>query len=362
MFLLAVKLAIAISGSDFQAARIPNKELGVWNQIRPGIVTLYSNGHPSGVAALIDDAGYFVAHSSSTTALPLTGMTNSGKQLAFTQVSQDKATMLVLLKADAWEPGTARPFHAPTEGEEETGQLIAVLPSGPMRMSYGSRHKLGVLNPSRRLVPLTEMRFEAAPQIVGGALIFSDSGDLIGSLNATLGKPDDSNQRGQNFNGGGQGGGGFANDRPNIAQKAGPFGSGLSNQGGFAQGPPQQYSNSGPSAMTVAYSVSSSFVRHVLEGFLSHNHSVEFAILGVFCTDALGGGAQIQQITAGSPADKGGLRPGDVIVNINSSPIGDQLAFASVMLQQKVGKKIPILVQRGERKLLVDIAPGKAAD
>ena len=360
MFLLAVKLAVAISGGEFQAARIPNKELGVWNQIRPGIVTLYSNGHQSGVAALIDDSGYFVAHSSSATALPLTGMTSSGRQLAFTQISQDKATMLVLLKTDTWESGIARPFHAPAEGEEETGQLIAVLPSGPMRMSYGTRHKLGVLNPSRRLVPLTEMRFEAAPQIVGGALIFSDSGELIGSLNATLGKPDDSSQRSQNSGAGGQGGGGLANTRPIIAQNAGPFGSGLANQGG--QGPQQQYSNSGPSAMTVAYSVSSDFVRHVLDGFLSPHHSSEFAILGVFCTDALGGGAEVQQITTGSPADKGGLRPGDVIVNINSSPIGDQLAFASVMLQQKVGKKIPILVQRGDKKLLVDIAPGKAAD
>ena len=359
MFLLAVKLAIAISGSEFQAARIPSRDLGVWNQIRPGIVTLYAGGHQSGVAALIDDTGYFVAHNSSTSPLPLTGITAVGKSIAFTQISQDKATMLVLLKADNWEPGVAKPFHAPSEGEEESGQLIAVLPNGPMRMSYGSRHKLGVLNPSRRLVPLTEMRFEAAPQIVGGALIFSETGELIGSLNATLGKQDDYLQRSQPFGGGygggGRGGGGMVSQSSSASTSN-------SNQNVVGLGPQQQYSNSGPSAMTVAYSVSAGFVRHVLEGFLSPSHTAEFAVLGIFCTDALGGGAQIQQVTAGSPAFKGGLKPGDVIVNIDSSPIADQLAFASVMLQKKVGKAIPILVQRGDRKVLVNIAPGKAAD
>jgi putative serine protease PepD len=100
----------------------------------------------------------------------------------------------------------------------------------------------------------------------------------------------------------------------------------------------------------------------VLDGFLSPNHTVEFAVLGVFCNDAIGGGAQIQQVTPGSPADKAGLKPGDIITDIASSPIATQVAFAGVMLQQKVGKKIPVLVQRGGKKLLVDVTPTKSTD
>jgi S1-C subfamily serine protease len=82
----------------------------------------------------------------------------------------------------------------------------------------------------------------------------------------------------------------------------------------------------------------------------------------VMCTDNVGGGALIQNVTAGSPADKAGLHLGDVLLNIAGVTIQDQIAFARVMLQQKAGKKISMVVQRGPSKLLVDIVPAKAAD
>lgn len=269
--------------------------------------------------------------------------------------------MLVLLKTNDWVAGSARPLHSPGPDESGNTELIAVLPNGPLRMGYGSRHKLGVLNnPTRRLVPLTEIRFEATPESVGGALIFSASGDLIGSLNATLVGPDSTirNVSGNNI---APGGGGFGGARggPGGNQGVGNFGQasqiGNSMRGG-------QYGNVGPNEMTVAYTVSPDFVKHVLEGFLSPAHSAEFAVLGIFCTDAIGGGAQIQSVTPGSPASKAGLHPGDVLLNIASNPIQDQMAFAAVMLQQKVGKKISLVVQRGPGKLLIDVVPARAAD
>ena len=349
MFLLAAKLALVLTLDGFQAARMPSREVALWNQIRPAIVTLYDNGRKLGVAALLDDKGYFVAQSSSTSGSRMVAVTSSGRQISLTTVSRERASMLVLLKADSWEQGIAKPFHPPVSGEDATGELIAVLPSGPFRMTYGGHNKLGVLKSSRRIVPLTEVRFEAAQQLVGGALIFSETGEIVGSLNATLGRVEDNSQQ-RNFNGGGVGG------RPtdNLGQQL------PSKQQVDLQS--RQYTSPGPSEMTVAYTVNAEFVRHVLDGFLSPSHEVDFAILGVFCTDAIGGGALIQQVTPESPAAKVGLQGGDVIVNINSSPVQDQLAFASVMLQQKVGKRIPVLVQRGSRKFLVDVIPGKALE
>jgi len=331
-----------------QSGVLPSRERSVWNQIRPAIVTLTGRSGPTGVAALIDDSGYFVAHQSSVSGTQVNGISNSGKHISFTTVSQDKATMLVLLKTNDWEPNSAQPFHVPTGDESDGGDLIAVLPTGPLRMAYGTRHKLGVLNPSRRLVPLAEMRFEATPQSVGGALIFSSTGDLIGSLNATLTGAESVVTQNQ----GGYGGGGF-----------GPRGQTQSNSNqSFGGQRPGQYSNSGPNPMMVAYTVGPEFVRHVLEGFLSPSHTVEFAVLGVMCTDNPGGGAIIQSVSSGSPAEKSGLHPGDVLLNIAANAIQDQIAFARVMLQQKAGKKISMVVQRGPSKLLVDIVPAKAAD
>jgi len=367
MFSLAAKLAvtIAITGAQtcdsMQAAAVSSRERVVWNEIRPSIVTLYGNGHATGVAALIDDSGYFVAHKSSVAGVQVFGTTSTGKQLTFSIVSKDDATSLVLLKTNLWPSGSARVFRPPTLEDMEGSTLIAVLPTGPMRMAYGSKHKLGVLSASRRLVPLTEMRFEASGQPVGGALIFSDNGELIGSLNATLVVPEDANQNSvrdanQNSLNGFGGQGGFGG-----AQSATAGGGGSNGPGGFG-GRNQQYSNSGPTGLTVAYTVSPDFVQHVLEGFLSPSHTVEFAALGVFCKDAIGGGALIQAVTPGSPAERSGLKPGDILMNINQNPIPDQVAFAKVMLQQKVGVKISLIVKRGPGQLFVDIVPAKAAD
>jgi putative serine protease PepD len=204
------------------------------------------------------------------------------------------------------------------------------------------------------------MRFEAAPQLVGGALIFSESGELIGSLNATLGQRDQTQNQSQAGVGGYAGGGGLnSQNQSGGANQAAP---GVGRYGGPFDGRSQQYSNAGPYQMTVAYTVSPDFVRHVLDGFLSPNHRPEFAVLGVFCIDAVGGGAQIQQITPGSPADHSGLHSGDIILSIGSNQIQDQMAFATVMLQQSIGKSIRMMVQRGGRKLLVEITPGRGSD
>lgn len=348
MSLLAANLAIALALTGMQSAgRRVSREVALWNEMRPALVTIEGRGKPTGVAALIDDKGYFVAHSSSISGDQATGITSAGKELSFSVVCRDKASMLVLLKTDSWDEDAARPFHAPTEEDTASAQLIAVLPTGPLRMAFGLRHKLGVLDPSRRVVPVTEIRFEATPQLVGGALIFSETGALIGSLNATLGSQY-GGQRGQ------AGAGGFGGSVGNRGLSGAQQSQGRDGN--------SQIFNPGPAPMTVGYTISPEFVRHVIDDFLSPSHSVEFAVLGVYCKDAIGGGAEIESVTVGSPADKAGLHPGDVLLNIASTLIQDQLAFAYVMLQQKPGKRIPVVVQRGPAKLLIDIVPAKAAD
>ena len=169
MFLLAVKLAAAIFIGDAQADRLTDRERTIWAQYRPAIVTLIQRGRATGVAALIDDSGYFVTHDSSVEGPSVEGQSSQGKLIPFTVVSRDRATQLVLLKANQWTAGSVKPFRMPTDSEEEGVSLIAALPTGPIRASYVSKHRLGVLNPSRRLVTLAEIRFEASPQAVGGA-------------------------------------------------------------------------------------------------------------------------------------------------------------------------------------------------
>ncbi len=351
MFLLAAKLACVLVSGELQADRLTDHERAVWTQYRPAIVTLYGNDQASGVAALIDVSGYFVTHSSSVTGPLVSGKDFAGHILQFSVVDKDKATQLVLLKTSQWQAGSAKPFKPPTNNESDGGGLLAVLPTGPIRAAFISKSRYGILKPSRRVVPLTEMRFEASSQQVGGALVFRENGELIGTINATLDRPD-------TFSGNfGQGGQGFG-----VQQNFGAGGGGQSNPGGGPNRITIQNSGQGPAEMTVAYSVGTEIIKHTLYGFLSPNHEAEYAALGIFCTDAIGGGAQIQKVTPGSPAAKSKLRPGDILMNIGFQEITDQVAFATAMLRQKVGEKITLVIKRGRASLLVDIVPVKAQD
>ena len=118
----------------------------------------------------------------------------------------------------------------------------------------------------------------------------------------------------------------------------------------------------GPAEMTVAYTVGPEVILHTLKGFLSPKHEAEYAALGIFCTDAIGGGALIQKITPGSPAQKAKLQPGDVLVGIDFNEITDQVAFARVMLDKEVGKRATLVIKRGHSTMYVDIIPSKAAN
>ena len=344
MFLLAARLAVAILSGEAQADRLSDHEKAVWTQFRPSIVTLYENDRASGVAALIDDSGYFVTHNGSVSGSSIEGKSYLGRDITFSVVDRDSLTQLVLLKANAWTSGSARPFRIPSEDESGGGSLLAVLPTGPIRAAYVSKHQPGVLKPSRRLVTLTEIRFEASSQMVGGALIFSESGELIGTLNATLDRPESFANNVQNTVGGYQ----------NSNARGGPV---LRPPGIQFQGQGQ-----GPGEMTVAYAVGPEVVQHTLSGFLSPKHEAEYAALGIFCTNAIGGGAYIQSVSPNSPAQKSGLRPGDILMSIGYNQIADQVAFATVMLSQKVGEKIHVVIKRGHATMWVDIIPAKAVE
>lgn len=62
-------------------------------------------------------------------------------------------------------------------------------------------------------------------------------------------------------------------------------------------------------------------------------------------------GAVIAQVVKGSPADKAGLRPGDVVVGINNRPINNAGQLRNIVGLLKIGDKIALNVVRdGEQK------------
>jgi S1-C subfamily serine protease len=97
---------------------------------------------------------------------------------------------------------------------------------------------------------------------------------------------------------------------------------------------------------------------------LTARGSVEHGWLGVWATDdteRAGGGARVQGVVPGSPADHAGMEQGDVIVEVGKA--GNMTAVASVsQLMSEVGKRKPgdrvsvtLYRDRGKRRVGVEL-------
>lgn len=303
--------------------------------MEPSVATLVDHDRILGAAALIDDSGLFVAGQIPTNPGTVEGRLGNGQRLRMKVIRQDEDTGLVLLQAEHWVAGDARPFSAPMEEEQPGGRLLAVLKTGPIRAEFVSSHHYGVLGRSHRLVPLSEFRFEAPAETIGSALIFCENGEIIGALSATLRRREIPPAYGD----------GLTQIRPGL---------------NLPRNLDQHPLVIGPSEMTVAYTVGPEVVRQVIEGFRTPSHEVSYPSLGVLCVDNIGGGAVIEKIQRGSAAAKAGLKVGDVIQDIGETYIRDQVAFAKVMFHQQIGSRVMIRISRGREVLLREVTIGRS--
>ena len=70
-------------------------------------------------------------------------------------------------------------------------------------------------------------------------------------------------------------------------------------------------------------------------------------------------GAIVGAIERGSPAEKSGLRLGDVIVAVNGRAVGDVNAALNAIAEVPPGKSVPVKVFRRNQELAVDVLVGK---
>jgi serine protease DegQ len=70
-------------------------------------------------------------------------------------------------------------------------------------------------------------------------------------------------------------------------------------------------------------------------------------------------GALVAQVNRGSPAEKGGMKSGDVIINISGKPVQDSVAATSAIAALKPGEKALFVVIRSQKELTLNIEVGK---
>lgn len=74
------------------------------------------------------------------------------------------------------------------------------------------------------------------------------------------------------------------------------------------------------------------------------------------------GEPRITRVWDGSPADKGGLQVGDVILSVNGSVLANQDDWGGPFETLQIGQPAEMVVQRGDRRVTLTVVPGTQED
>ena len=66
-------------------------------------------------------------------------------------------------------------------------------------------------------------------------------------------------------------------------------------------------------------------------------------------------GALVKSVLPGSPAEKAGLEPGDLILKLNDQPINDPTALQATVEQLTIGKSYPLIISRGGKQQSLNV-------
>ena len=61
------------------------------------------------------------------------------------------------------------------------------------------------------------------------------------------------------------------------------------------------------------------------------------------------GGVQVMQVIADSPADRGGIVRGDLLVELDGEPVGDATDLQRLMVSERIGATVDAVVMRAGR-------------
>jgi serine protease Do len=84
------------------------------------------------------------------------------------------------------------------------------------------------------------------------------------------------------------------------------------------------------------------------------------ATLGVRVSDAAAGGARIDEVQPGSPADKGGLKRDDVVVEFDGERVRGERQFARLVEETPIGRTVKATVIRDGQRRDLQLTPGES--
>jgi S1-C subfamily serine protease len=70
-------------------------------------------------------------------------------------------------------------------------------------------------------------------------------------------------------------------------------------------------------------------------------------------------GVEVQEVVSGSPAAGAGLQGGDIIVSVGDAAVTKAGDLQRLMVEARIGSKLPLTVLRGDRTVTVDVVPSE---
>jgi len=116
----------------------------------------------------------------------------------------------------------------------------------------------------------------------------------------------------------------------------------------------------GGGAQGVGFAIPINLAGHVMRQLLEHGEVVR-GFLGVKISDAVGepAGALVEWISPGLPADKAGLRRGDIIIKFGGRPISDSDTLMRIVAETPIGEAVPVVVVRGRQEVALRVTAVK---
>ncbi|MGH7712890.1 MAG: PDZ domain-containing protein, partial [Gemmatimonadaceae bacterium] len=70
-------------------------------------------------------------------------------------------------------------------------------------------------------------------------------------------------------------------------------------------------------------------------------------------------GLRLTGVTPGSPADRAGLKPGDLVVSLGGREVTDLTSYSDALYAHKPGDEVDIVLQRGDERLTLRVTLGR---
>jgi serine protease Do len=122
------------------------------------------------------------------------------------------------------------------------------------------------------------------------------------------------------------------------------------------------YSTSGGGSIGLGFAIPINRARRVADDLLAHGR-VRRPWIGVRLDEPrtantrelIVRGATVAAVTPGSPAERAGLRRGDVITRVRSRTVRNRFDWDAALLDLRVGEQVPLVVRRGGSELDVSV-------